>query len=162
MGNDALIGLVAITAILLSGIFVRGLLERMVFSQRIKLFERGKALLDRSDLTKTERMFVNFTLDEYDSFRAGWIVPKAMIRALMKKVRNEEARQPAFERTTCLVVPFSLSALVANPFALVATVLLTPILLVAAAVRQHEGPKDAIRDAAREVTPKGWAGRFAH
>lgn len=162
MGNDALIGLAVITVILFGGIFIRGICERLVFRQRIKLFERARDLLACENLTKAERRFVNFVLDKYDSFRAGWIMPRILIRAMMRKVRNEALPHSQPDRTLCLVVPFMLSALVANPIALLATAFLIPPFLLTAAVRQHEGPKAAMRDAAWEVGPAGWNGKLAH
>lgn len=153
MDQDALLGLAAVAALLVGGLFSYGLLQRWAFPYRIKLFERGAELLDLPNLTTSERDFINFMLDGYDSFYEAWIVPHAMWRSLTKKIRGETGAAASNHRAARMLPPFLISVLAANPIALFLTLLMTPALLIAAAIREHERPKQAFRDAAREVKP---------
>jgi hypothetical protein len=162
MENEALTGLVAVAVILIGGIFFYGLLLRLVFPFRVSLFEKSKELLDRPDLSQKERGFINFLLNYHSSFMIAWIVPVAISRALWKKIKGEAPSHGGkIDRTARLVIPFSISLLAANPFAALVTMIILPFFLVAARLCERERPKQALRDAAKEVNPLPFA-RFAH
>lgn len=163
MDRDVVIGLTAIIAILVGGIVLRALVLRLVFPLRVILFDRANDILDSPDLRETEREFVNHLLDTYDSFDSGWIVPSALWRSIVRErarapIRRHRFRDihytsqplPTLERPASLVLPYCVSVLAANPIAILATIALLVPFFIVAAVRWHEAPKAAIKDAAQE------------
>lgn len=154
MQNDALLGLVMLGIFVVGGMLLARLLLRAIYPLRVELFEMGSDLANDPSARPLDRRMAEFYMDTATCFEAGWLVLHAVVETVVQKFRRSDGH-PASDavqgdaRRINMGVRYMLSALVANPFALV---LVTPVFVTLLLLDRCR-PKIMLRDAGAHIRP---------
>jgi len=160
MDGSAFIGLLIVAALTIAGLlFSRAITTKWVHPLRVSLYTRVMDAAEDPATPAKYRKGLPHLLDNKQLFSLGWLVPWALWRALLRilaPARHPRPTEPAMVQIKGfegIVVRFALSALAANPIAVVISVPLAIMVLVAGVVR-HMRPK---RVFAAEAGPRIFA-----
>lgn len=149
MGQQAFIGFATAAAVLVLCMLAYRALARAAFPIRVSLFTLSTDLLHEKGVSQSDRRQVQHCMDNALKFSAGWMVLRAGFLALRDTIKREDSTAPGTARrrdprVAKVYVAFVVSALAANPIALLVFI----PMVVTVMIIERERAKAAVADTA--------------